>query len=454
MSIEHRRPRPRRDAGPARRDPAGGVDRRRRHGRAGVARHARRARAGPDPVDRQPDRAVGPSASDDGPSRRRPVRPRARQPRLRGRRLRPRPRLRDRRPTGSTDGPGSTVVATERPRPLRRSTSCGLRVVEGRRRRSAARWRQRRGKLARHAGGAARRRRRGHGRGPLRRQPRDRRRRRGDRSVGRSSTDGVLVAAQPSGAPHVVPVQRPRRARRRPFRVTVTAASHVPVVVNGALRVDAAAAAAATTWVYEQAEPTSPYLMTLHIGRYDGRRRRRTPGADPGRRPAAATAGLRRAFARQTEMMDVFVELLRAVPVRRRATRWWSRPTRSRCRSRRRARPSSAPTTSTAHRAPHRPRAGPPVVRQQPHRGDVARHLAARGLRLLRRVALVRGVAAAAGGRRSTPAPPPPRLPALPQDLVLADPGPATCSTTASTSAAPSRSTPSAARSATTSSSG
>ena len=34
----------------------------------------------------------------------------------------------------------------------------------------------------------------------------------------------------------------------------------------------------------------------------------------------------------------------------------------------------------------------PPVVRQQPHARSVAGHLAARGLRLLRRVDLVRGV--------------------------------------------------------------
>ncbi len=56
-------------------------------------------------------------------------------------------------------------------------------------------------------------------------------------------------------------------------------------------------------------------------------------------------------------------------------------------------------------RAAGRPRTGPPVVRQQPHRRHLGRHLAARGIRLLQRMAVVRGIRVAAvptRGFRST----------------------------------------------------
>ena len=52
-------------------------------------------------------------------------------------------------------------------------------------------------------------------------------------------------------------------------------------------------------------------------------------------------------------------------------------------------------------RAARRPRAGPPVVRQQPHPAGLGRHLAPRGVRLLRRVALVRARRRGPGRRRA-----------------------------------------------------
>ena len=84
--------------GPQQRDPAGRVDRRRRHGRPRVARAARRddpARARPGPATPpHPGRCAG----EPGPHRaRRPLPARARQPRLVGGALRPRARLQGRR---------------------------------------------------------------------------------------------------------------------------------------------------------------------------------------------------------------------------------------------------------------------------------------------------------------------------------------------------------------------
>ena len=85
-------------------------------------------------------------------------------------------------------------------------------------------------------------------------------------------------------------------------------------------------------------------------------------------------------------------------------------------------------------RAADRARTGAPVVRQLGDRPALARHLAARGLRLLRGMAVVGGVRRPQ--RRRVGAALPPAARRSPQDLLLADPGRATCSTTASTSAA------------------
>jgi aminopeptidase len=78
--------------------------------------------------------------------------------------------------------------------------------------------------------------------------------------------DGVLVAAQPSGASTWFPCNDLAR-QKAPVRLTVTAASAYRVVANGVLR-ERRPRGSTTTWSYEQAEPTSPYLVTLHVGRY------------------------------------------------------------------------------------------------------------------------------------------------------------------------------------------
>ena len=109
--------------------------------------------------------------------------------------------------------------------------------------------------------------------------------------------------------------------------------------------------------------------------------------------PAALASRADAALARQADMMAVFTRRFGPYPfaaVHRRGHR-------------RRARdPSGGAGARDLRRqlrhdrlgvgAPGRARAGAPVVRQQPDRPVLARHLAARGVRLLRRVALVRGV--------------------------------------------------------------
>ena len=153
-------------------------------------------------------------------------------------------------------------------------------------------------------------------------------------------------------------------------------------------------------------------------------------------------AGARRALCTPTSrdvprMLAVFEELVRAVPARgvlhdRRHRRRSGDPARGAGAS-----ASSARTTSTARR-----RSGS-IAHELAHQwfgnsvgvAQWQRHLAQRGLRVLRRVAVVGGLGRP-DGRTSTRRRHHARLASLPQDLVLSDPGPDSCSTTGSTSAA------------------
>ncbi|WP_433303744.1 M1 family metallopeptidase [Actinoplanes sp. CA-030573] len=80
-------------------------------------------------------------------------------------------------------------------------------------------------------------------------------------------TDGALVASQPNGAPSWFPCND-RPADKATFLVTLTAPMPYTVVVTGDL-VSRRRGAGARTWVYERNEPTSPYLMSVQVGRYE-----------------------------------------------------------------------------------------------------------------------------------------------------------------------------------------
>ncbi|GAA3337444.1 M1 family metallopeptidase [Amorphoplanes nipponensis] len=80
-------------------------------------------------------------------------------------------------------------------------------------------------------------------------------------------TDGVLVASQPNGAPSWFPCDD-RPGAKATFRVAVTTSSPYTVLVTGD-PVSRRRGAGSTTWVYERLEPTSPYLMSVQIGRYE-----------------------------------------------------------------------------------------------------------------------------------------------------------------------------------------
>ncbi|MBB5868785.1 aminopeptidase N [Allocatelliglobosispora scoriae] len=79
-------------------------------------------------------------------------------------------------------------------------------------------------------------------------------------------TDGALVASQPIGAPSWFPCND-HPADKASYRITLTTASAYAVVVTGDL-LSRHRTPGGTTWVFERAEPTATYLMSVQIGRY------------------------------------------------------------------------------------------------------------------------------------------------------------------------------------------
>ncbi|MFE2042741.1 M1 family metallopeptidase [Streptomyces sp. NPDC059477] len=128
-------------------------------------------------------------------------------------------------------------------------------------------------------------------------------------------TDGALVASQPVGAPSWYPCND-RPADKASYQISVTAPSAYSVVAGGRL-LTRTTKASTTTWVYEQAAPTSSYLVGLSIGKYQT-----VLLGDPGiggvpqhgHIPAQLLPQFSRDFARQPQMMELFQELFGPYP--------------------------------------------------------------------------------------------------------------------------------------------
>ncbi|WP_412542342.1 M1 family metallopeptidase [Longispora sp. K20-0274] len=82
-------------------------------------------------------------------------------------------------------------------------------------------------------------------------------------------TEGSLVASQPVGAPSWFPCND-HPADKAGYRVTVTTDGPYTVLATGYLT-ERRRGGSTTTWVYDRPEPTSTYLMGVHIGRYEER---------------------------------------------------------------------------------------------------------------------------------------------------------------------------------------
>ncbi len=123
--------------------------------------------------------------------------------------------------------------------------------------------------------------------------------------------DGVLVAAQPYGAPSWFPCND-RPADKAGYRFTISAPTGYHVIANGTL-LETRRRASAVTWVYDQPEPMAPYLATVNIGRYAVQRLASdVPVAVVV--PGHLHVELPRSFSRQPEMLARFVELFGPYP--------------------------------------------------------------------------------------------------------------------------------------------
>ena len=79
--------------------------------------------------------------------------------------------------------------------------------------------------------------------------------------------DGVIVAAQPHGAPTWFPCND-RPDDKATYRISVAAAAGYTVVSNGLLT-ERRRSASGETWVYVMEQPMATYLATVQIGRYE-----------------------------------------------------------------------------------------------------------------------------------------------------------------------------------------
>ncbi|MCX6398948.1 MAG: M1 family metallopeptidase [Propionibacteriales bacterium] len=120
-------------------------------------------------------------------------------------------------------------------------------------------------------------------------------------------TDGVIVAAQPHGAPTWFPCND-RPDDKATYRITVTAPTGYTVVANGALA-GHRRRPGAETWTYEMDQPMATYLATVQMGRYVT-----VLHNDAMRTIAPHDADLEGSFDQQPAMMEFFERVFGPYP--------------------------------------------------------------------------------------------------------------------------------------------
>jgi aminopeptidase N len=126
-------------------------------------------------------------------------------------------------------------------------------------------------------------------------------------------TNGALVAGQPNGAASWFPCDDHPSAKAS-YRIHIAADNPYRVVANGKLA-SRRRRAAQTVWTYEQPEPTSTYLVTLQIGMYEAVQLTNAPVPMNAALPERLRRNFDHDFARQPEMMRLFVELFGPYPL-------------------------------------------------------------------------------------------------------------------------------------------
>jgi aminopeptidase N len=126
-------------------------------------------------------------------------------------------------------------------------------------------------------------------------------------------TNGALVAGQPNGAASWFPCDDHPSAKAA-YRIQISTENPYRLVANGKL-VSRRTRAAQTVWTYELPEPTSTYLVTLQIGMYEMTRLAKTPVLMQAVLPQRLRRNFDHDFARQHEMIELFVELFGPYPL-------------------------------------------------------------------------------------------------------------------------------------------
>jgi aminopeptidase N len=126
-------------------------------------------------------------------------------------------------------------------------------------------------------------------------------------------SDGVLVSGQPNGAPSWFPCDDQPTAKAS-YLIRISTDSSYRAVANGEL-VSRRARSARTTWTYEQPEPTPTYLVTLQIGRYVTHQLPDSAVPIHAVLPARLAREFDQDFARQSQMMELFVQLFGPYPL-------------------------------------------------------------------------------------------------------------------------------------------
>ncbi|PJK23773.1 M1 family metallopeptidase [Mycolicibacterium goodii] len=126
-------------------------------------------------------------------------------------------------------------------------------------------------------------------------------------------TNGALVAGQPNGAASWFPCDDHPSAKAS-YRIQISTDSPYFALANGEL-VSRKVRAGHTSWIYELAEPTSTYLITLQIGMYESHRMAKTPVPMHAVLPPRLRATFDHDFERQPQMMTVFTKLFGPYPL-------------------------------------------------------------------------------------------------------------------------------------------
>jgi aminopeptidase N len=126
-------------------------------------------------------------------------------------------------------------------------------------------------------------------------------------------SEGVLVAGQPNGASSWFPCDD-HPSSKASYRIRISTESPYWALANGEL-VSKRARAGMTTWTYEQAEPTSSYLITLQIGMYDRHRLAKNGVSIHAVLPDRLRRNFAHDFDRQPQMMKLFVKLFGPYPL-------------------------------------------------------------------------------------------------------------------------------------------